>query len=451
MRQPSGPALVAAAADADPVTLLIAVWLSTRRSANTRAAYARDIGIVPQRRPSRAPSWLDWCRQHEVQPVTGVTALHVTQYARQLDDAGLSPASTARKLAAISSWYAWLARRGHITASPAAGLARPRPGPPTSPAPALTPDQALALMHAADTAPGPQRARTAALIAVLLYTSARLSEVTGADVADLGISGGRRVLWVTRANGRRQALPLPDPAASRIDAYLASRAGHAPAQALLATRTGRRLFAADIRQTVSRIATQAGLPADQARHLGPRMIRRSFTTLYLQASESLRGLQSSTEHPGPPTTRRYEQARHTLASHAYPAAPQPPKPPAQPHPGDQVRDPDPGQRPQSRPHCGARPRHAARRRAPRLSPSARSGRREASKDEDVASAARPGQARDRRRAAAERAHLPAGRACRRQLNDPREHPSRAVPRPWRSGLADARPRSGSPRPGRRSR
>ena len=221
--QPPGPALVAAAADADPVTLLVTAWLSTRRSENTRAAYARDIGSTPRQRPGRAPSWLTWCQQQQVHPVTGVTALHVARYARQLDNAGLSPASAARKLAAISSWYAWLVRRAHLTASPAAGIARPRPGPHAPPVPALTQDQALALMHAADTAPGPQRARTAALIAVLLLTSVRLSEVTGADVADLGTSGGRRVLWVTRANGRRQGLPLPGPAASRIDAYLASR------------------------------------------------------------------------------------------------------------------------------------------------------------------------------------------------------------------------------------
>jgi len=268
--QPPGPALVAAAADADPVTLLVTAWLSARRSENTRAGYARDIGITPPRRPGRAPSWLTWCREQGVHPVTGVTMLHVARYARQLEAAGLSPASAARKLAAVSSWYAWLARRGHISASPAADTARPRPGP-RIPPPALTPGQVLALINAADTAPGSQRARTAALTAVLLCTGARLSEVTGADVADLGTSGGRRVLWVTRAGGRRQALPLPGPAASRIDAYLASRAG----QALFATRAGRRLFPADVRRTLHRLATRAGLSADQARHLGPRMIRRS--------------------------------------------------------------------------------------------------------------------------------------------------------------------------------
>ena len=322
--QAPGPALAAAAADADPVALLVTAWLSTRRSENTRTAYARDIGITPQQRPGRAPSWLTWCQQHKVHPVTGVTALHVAQYARQLDAAGLSPASAARKLAAISSWYAWLARRAHITASPAAGIARPRPGPHTPhtpPGPALTQGQALALIHAADTAPGPQRARTAALTAVLLLTTARLSEITGADIADLGTSGGRRVLQVTRANGRRQDLPLPGAAASRIDAYLASRASQAGDQPLFATRTGQRLFAADVRRTLRRLATQAGLPADQARHLGPRTIRQSLTTLYLQTGT-------------PPAL--HSSTRHTAS-----------------------RDPDPPLWPRGRPHCRARgPRHA---------------------------------------------------------------------------------------------
>ena len=128
--QSPGPALVADAAGADPVILLALGWLAGMRAENTRTAYARDIGITPQRRPSRAPAWLAWCQEQQVHPVTGVTALHVARYARQLHAAGLSPASTARKLTAVAGWYAWLARRGHIAASPAAGISRPRPAPP---------------------------------------------------------------------------------------------------------------------------------------------------------------------------------------------------------------------------------------------------------------------------------------------------------------------------------
>ena len=218
-----GAALVAEAADADPVTRLVLGWLAGKRSENTRTAYARDIGITPRRRAGHAPSWLAWCRAEGVHPVTGVTGLHVALYARQLAAAELSPASAARKLTAVSGWYAWLARRGHIAASPAAGIARPRLAAGSPATPVLTRDQALRLVRAADTAAGPQRARTSALVAMLLFTGARISEVIGADVGDLGTERDRRVLRVTRGDGDRRSLPLPGPAAVRIDAYLAWR------------------------------------------------------------------------------------------------------------------------------------------------------------------------------------------------------------------------------------
>jgi hypothetical protein len=51
-----GAALVAAAADVDPVTRLVLGWLAAKRSENTRTAYARDIGITPRRGASRTPS-----------------------------------------------------------------------------------------------------------------------------------------------------------------------------------------------------------------------------------------------------------------------------------------------------------------------------------------------------------------------------------------------------------
>src|ERR1700729_4344948 len=81
---PPGPALVTAAADADPVTLLVLGWLAAKRSQNTRTAYARDIGITPQPRASRAPSWLAWCQQQQVHPVTGVAGLRGPQARRRV-------------------------------------------------------------------------------------------------------------------------------------------------------------------------------------------------------------------------------------------------------------------------------------------------------------------------------------------------------------------------------
>jgi hypothetical protein len=45
------------------VTQLALAWLARKRSATTRTAYARDLGITAGSRPSRASSWLDWCAQ----------------------------------------------------------------------------------------------------------------------------------------------------------------------------------------------------------------------------------------------------------------------------------------------------------------------------------------------------------------------------------------------------
>ena len=320
--QTSGVAFVASAAEDDWVTRLVFAWLAAKRSENTRAAYARDIGVTPARRTGRAPSWLGWCEAAGVHPVTGVTGLDVARYARQLDAAGLAPASVARKLAAVSGWYDWLAQRGHISSSPAVGLERPRVHPDTPAPSALTRDQALALVHAADSVQGPQRARTAALVSVLLFTGARVSEVISADVEDLGTDQERPVLWVTRKHGRRQSLPLPGPAAARINAYLASRADlkcvPAPPEwsrpragrALFATATGGRLFAADGWRAVRRGASRAALPDDLAGHVGPHAMRQSFARLYLDAGGSLRDLQAAMGHADPRTTRRYDRARN---------------------------------------------------------------------------------------------------------------------------------------------
>jgi integrase/recombinase XerD len=320
-----GAALVAEATDADAVTRLVLGWLAGKRSENTRTAYARDIGITPRRRAGRAPSWLAWCRAEGVHPVTGVTGLHVALYARRLAAAELSPASAARKLTAVSGWYSWLARRGHIAASPADGIARPRHAAATPATPVLTRDQALRLVRAADTTAGPQRARTSALVAMLLFTGARISEVIGARVGDLGTEGGRRVLRVTRGDGERRSLPLPGPAAVRIDAYLAVRPdlGGAPgrrgqpdpgqpdpgSKVLFATGTGGRLFAADVWRVMRRLAGQAGLPDDLTSRLGPEAMRHSFATLYLDAGGSLSDLQEVMGHADPRTTRRYDRER----------------------------------------------------------------------------------------------------------------------------------------------
>jgi integrase/recombinase XerD len=219
----------------------------------------------------------------------------------------------------------WLVRNGHAARNPAEYLARPEVDRDTSSTPGMTRDQALALLAAADQARGPKRPRTSALVAVLLFTGARVSEITGADIEDLGTDRGHRVLRVTRKGGKRQALGLPAPAAERLDAYLTARDDMdslpalpgqpgvpRPQRALFATGNGRRMFPADVWQLVRRLGKAAGLPAELVSHLGPHAVRHAFATLYLDAGGSLRDLQDAMGHADPRTTRRYDRARYSL-------------------------------------------------------------------------------------------------------------------------------------------
>ena len=198
---------MAAAADADPVTLLVLGWLAGLRSENTRTAYARDIGITPQRRPSRAPSWLAWCQEQGVHPVTGVTVFHVARYARQLDAAGLSPASAARKLAAVSGWCLAGPARAHCRQP--RRRHHPARGGPDSPA------------HTSSCpGPGPRpcsRRRRSVRPAALPYRGAggcpaihrRPGLEFMAPTSGTSAPTGQGVLWVTRANGQRRGCRSP--------------------------------------------------------------------------------------------------------------------------------------------------------------------------------------------------------------------------------------------------
>lgn len=80
-------------------------------------------------------------------------------WARHLEAAGIKDSTAARKLTAVSSFYGWCARRGHVRANPLGGLPRPAVEYDTSATPGLTRDQAVSLLGAADSDAGPQAAR----------------------------------------------------------------------------------------------------------------------------------------------------------------------------------------------------------------------------------------------------------------------------------------------------
>ena len=94
----------------DPEGALVVAWLATKRSPHTRAAYLRDLA-----------QWAGWLAGHGV-GLLGADETAAAMWARHLEAAGVKDSTAARKLTAVSSFYSWCARRGHVVANPVAGL-----------------------------------------------------------------------------------------------------------------------------------------------------------------------------------------------------------------------------------------------------------------------------------------------------------------------------------------
>jgi integrase len=290
-KDPVGPATI----DADaPVDRLVAGWLLGYGSPATRAAYGRDVR-----------AWLDFCATAELKPLDARRA-HLDAWARLQEAREASPATVARKLAAVSSWYAWLVAEDVIAGSPAAHVRRPKV---TQESTTLGPDrdEARALLAAAE-ALGP---KYDALISLLLLNGLRVSEAVGADIGDLDTERGHRILKVTRKGGRTALVALAPRTCAALDACIDERTDGA---IFLGEFRGRgvagRLTPSGASYIVQRVAKRAGI----AKHFSPHSLRHGFVTLALETGSTLTDVQDAAGHADPRTTRRYDRARHRLDS-----------------------------------------------------------------------------------------------------------------------------------------
>ncbi|GLY95099.1 tyrosine recombinase XerC [Actinoplanes sp. NBRC 103695] len=266
-------------------------WLANRRlSEHTRSAYRRDVA-----------AWLGWCAGRELDPLRA-SFLDVNAYARKIESSGLSPASVARKLSGLSSWYTFLAKLGAVPANPVAGADRPAVDRDHSATVGLSPEEVDGLLAAAER-DGP---RSRALITVLADLGLRVSELIGLDVEDLGFERGHRSVRFVGKGGRARRRVLTEPAGRALDDYLGGRA-EGP---LFVTSTGGRLDRHAVFRLVRRLAREAGIESWE--RLSPHSLRHSFATAARSYGVALEDVQDAMGHADPRTTRRYDRDRHNL-------------------------------------------------------------------------------------------------------------------------------------------
>jgi integrase/recombinase XerD len=191
-----------------------------------------------------------------------------------------------------------------IGRNPVAAVRRPKVGSDTQ-SPGLDRDELSALVETARRA----APRTYALVLLFALNGLRISEALGADVTDLDVERGHRVLRIKRKGGKRATIPLAPRTAAAIEAYLGDRT----LGPLFATSPGGRLDAVAVSRTLRRLASEA-VPA-KATSIHPHDLRHAFVTLSLDAGASLRDVQDAAGHADPRTTRRYDRERYNLDKH----------------------------------------------------------------------------------------------------------------------------------------
>jgi integrase/recombinase XerC len=268
--------------------------------------------------------------------VRKVEHTHIRSYLAALFDRGLTKASVARALAAVRSWFKWLARSGFVTASPAVLVSTPKLPKHLPRVPGIeelnrvlnslsgsaeSRGHPSAKVRRTDGAPRAEAegeiaawpARDRVIFELLYGSGIRNSELCGLDLAS--ILWGDDAIRVFGKGRKERLVPLGDEAAGAIRAYLPERkerleaAGKGklvhdgPLLMNLRARGSCRLTTRSVGRIVKQIALSRGLAAD----VHPHTLRHAFGTHMLEEGADLRAIQEMLGHERLSTTQRYTQ------------------------------------------------------------------------------------------------------------------------------------------------
>jgi integrase/recombinase XerC len=275
----------------EPIRAFIAFLRAEQRaSPETLRSYASDLRQLHQFLLSRR------LVSSPVDPGS-LSSDTVRAYLQWLDQEGGKPASLARKLAAIRSFYRYLMRRRLVSRNPVDGMRTPKQ-PKLLPR-VLTKDDADALMNfPAGQTVGALRDR--ALLETLYSTGARVAELVALDIDDVRESEG--LVRLQGKGSKERIVPIGEVALDAIRRYrqrLPPRFIRA-SQGVFCNRRGGRLTSRSVARIVTKYSSRLAGGA-----VSPHALRHSFATHLLDEGADLRSIQEMLGHASLSTTQRY--------------------------------------------------------------------------------------------------------------------------------------------------
>lgn len=288
--------------DPDLDRFIDALWLEDGLSANTLAAYRRDLQGL-----------LRWIRE-QGRSLIQASELDLQGYAAARH-AGSRPSSAGRRLSVFRRFYRWALREGLCQADPTVRMDAPRQR--LRLPKAINEVQVEALLNAPDTEDR-LGLRDRAMLELLYASGLRVSELVDLKSVHVGLQEG--VLRVQGKGSKERLVPFGAEAAVWLQRYVdwgrGLILGAQSSDALFVTLRGGPMTRQAFWKLIKKYAWQAGI----TQQLSPHTLRHAFATHLLNHGADLRVVQMLLGHADISTTQIYthvarERLRQLHARH----------------------------------------------------------------------------------------------------------------------------------------
>ena len=297
------PALIASADDRAQLRFL-EFFAANIRNPNTRRAYARGIG-----------EFLGWCSLHGVVSIAAVQPLHVAGYIEELGQLRSAPTAKQR-LAAVRHLFDWLVIGQVVPFNPAASVRGPSHSAKRGKTPVLAPEEARRMLDSIDVTM-PAGLRDRALIALMVFSFARIGAALGMRVEDVYVQDRR--LWVRlhEKGGKRHEMPCHHSLEAYLHAYIDGcglgddRKG--PLFRTIARGTGQLSMTPLPQANAFQMVRRRAVAAEIGTAIGNHSFRATGITAYLRNGGTLEKAAAMANHASTRTTQLYDR-RHDAVS-----------------------------------------------------------------------------------------------------------------------------------------
>lgn len=274
------------------------------RNLNTRRAYARAVNV-----------FLSWCAEVGVIDLATVAPLHVATWI-ELQSQTLAAPSVKQRLAAIRHLFDWLVVGQIVPFNPAASVRGPSHTARSGKTPVLEPSEARQLLDSIDVST-PVGLRDRALIALMVFSFARIGAALAMKVEDVYTQNRRLWVRLREKGGKQHAMPCHHSLETYLHAYLVETGIEDDPKGPL-FRTIRRgsgqlsatpLPQANAHAMVRRRAVAAGIQT----LIGNHTFRATGITAYLKNGGTLENAAAMANHASTRTTQLYDRRRDEIS------------------------------------------------------------------------------------------------------------------------------------------